>query len=216
MSDLEIKNITIAGTNVKDLSLGFNLGSVVFVNFNNLADRLSFLECLAGVKKPASGKIFYKQMDIYKFNKSFNKRGRVFVKNITNYCYNKRFLIPRDSISLHPQKTLWQNLKRFSKINKNPEFMYSIVHYFLFHEIVDKKCNKITDTEKHLAMLSTVMFFDNIDLWIIYIDDTIITDPADAKIIRHLLHSRANDCDGLVVYTTKTGSSIDIPSEINL
>jgi|GEM_PF-4518550 len=203
----------------KPVNFESEMGQVVFVKSvdGNFESSLDFLKSIAALNNIGSnqGQLFYKDMPVHQFKKSYFKRGRVFVgAEGKNYCYGLfRKFKPK---KINPAKTLWKNLASFAKINKNEEFVYAAVHFFLFHEIIHTKVKNLQPCEQELLKIATLMFFENIDLWIVFVDDEKITDPADHKIIRHLFQSRASDCEGLVIYTTKTQSSLCISNELEL
>ena len=212
MNVLEIQSL-IFQSDIREVTKDFSLNSVVNISGADLQSRINFLKCLGGAINPISGNILYKKMNIHTFKKSYFKNGRVFIDQEFNFCYNKSLFLTKYKKNIKNNRTVWQNLKSFSKLNKNEEFVYAAVHYFLFHDIVDKKVSSLEECEKELLKISTAMFFENIDFWIIFIDDTKIKDEADIKILRHLLHSRASDCDGIVFYATYTNNSINVPNE---
>lgn len=218
MKPLLIKNLQL-NNQCKAVNFESEMGQVVFVKSadGSFLHSLNFLKCIAGVIEPfnQNSNVFYKEMPVHKFKKSYFKRGRVFVgEGGENYCYGLfRKFKPK---ILQPNKTLWKNLASFAKINKNEEFVYAAVHFFLFHENIHVKVKNLQPCEQELAKLATLMFFENIDLWIVFVDDENITDPADHKIIRHLFQSRASDCEGLVIYTTKTQNSLFVANETQL
>ena len=155
------------------------------------------------------------------------KRFAEFALNDTSKIFNAKpkpfsnCIYKPATYTLQGNKTTWQNIARLANLANQPEMTYPIVYYFNLEDYLELKISAMQAdanlaTKLPLISLSAAMAFSQMDLWILNLAPELILEEQNLKITKHLITSRAEDSDGIVVYSTHANEPLDFKKQIVL
>lgn len=157
-------------------------GALLVIKGENGSGKSTLLSQLAGLHKPASGKIEYAQEDIY---------------TSENYSSNSLFLSHNNC--LNPQLTVWENMRYWQKLMGEKTLIDAAIHYFDLEPLLEMRCSDLSMGWQQRVSLARLIYIPA-SVWLLD-EPTSHLDDDGIALFNSLIMSRMEQ-GGIIVMST--------------
>ena len=185
-----------------NINVSFLPGAIIHLKGKNGSGKTSLLRMLAGLQRPSSGNITFRNIVINSSNEQvINDMDHLFC---TYSGHN---------LGININLTVIENLRFWSEVYNSIELLDASIYFFNLAPILHKKCYELSEgMRKKVAMSRLLACYSN--LWLLDEIDTNL-DEENRALLNNLIISKANN-GGIIIFSShnqtqiKTAYCIDI------